>query len=173
MHCDRLLKKVASGDREAFTELYESTRSMVFLTVLSVVKDRHAAEDLMQETFLTVYRTAGNLSGRGGKTWIAAIARNKAVDYLRRKKFEFSVDEKLSEPLFGAASFEEQFHDQLVLRTALEQLEAADREVLLLSHSGLKQREIAKLTGQPAGTVAWRCRRALKKLSALLKEVEG
>ena len=63
MHCDRLLKKVASGDREAFTELYESTRSMIFLTVLSVVKDRHAAEDLMQETFLTVYRTAGNFSG--------------------------------------------------------------------------------------------------------------
>lgn len=173
MHCDRLLKKVASGDREAFTELYQSTQSMVFLTVLSVVKDRQTAEDLMQETFLTVYRSAGSFSGRGGKTWMAAIARNKALDFLRRRKFEISVDEKQAEPLFGSTSFESQFHDQLVLRTALGQLEEADREVFLLSHSGLKQREIAKVTGQPAGTVAWRYRRAVKKLSVLLKEVEG
>jgi RNA polymerase sigma-70 factor (ECF subfamily) len=81
-----LLASVASGDRAAFEELYHVTSRRLFPIVRRIVGERELAEDVLQEIYLTIWRKAGQYDRRRGSpfSWIAAIARNRAIDRLRR-----------------------------------------------------------------------------------------
>jgi RNA polymerase sigma-70 factor (ECF subfamily) len=83
---DEALAAVATGDRDALRTVYDLTRAKLYGIVLGLLKDREAAEDVLQSVYLTVWRKAAGFdSGRASPiTWLATIARNRAIDRLRR-----------------------------------------------------------------------------------------
>ena len=112
----------------------------------------------------------GGISGQGFKTWILTIARNKAINSLKKQKREFSADFTENETLGGAYTIDAAADTGLVLSAALARLKDGDREIVLLKNSGMKTKEIADFLGLPRGTVSWRYAEALKSLKKYLEE---
>jgi len=84
------ISQIALGNREAFQKLYNSTSAKLFGICLRILNDREEAEEALQETYVKVWRSAGRFSSGGASpiSWLAAIARNAAIDRYRRKKPE-------------------------------------------------------------------------------------
>lgn len=171
MDLDEQMKRLADGDMSAFGGIYEATRRAVYYTALSVVGERALAEDVMQTCFLNVIRCAGQYqSGTSVKAWIVRIARNEALNLVKRRAREQSVDEREKPELFGVRETED--HGYLI---DLARKNLSDEEftvVMLISVDGYKRREIARILGLPVPTVTWKYHRALAKLRKLL-EKEG
>ena len=88
------LVRVAGGDRAALRLVYQDTSAKLFGVCLRILNDRSEAEDVLQEVYVTVWRKAGSFDpGRASPiTWMVAIARNRALDLIR-KKTEASIEE--------------------------------------------------------------------------------
>ena len=157
MGLDHLAKKIAQQDEKAFAELYEKTRKIVYSICLSIVKDNGVAEELTQDTFVSVWSEIGKFRGKGLKTWVLTIARNKALNVLRKRKRETVVDffenEAMSDGYTEEAvySIENNITTGIMLATALEQLNTVDRQIVLLKNSGMKTKEIAIFLEMPRG----------------------
>jgi len=82
----RLLARTGLGDRAAFATLYERTSAHLFAVVLSIQRDRAQAEDILQEVYVNVWRAARSFDAAQSQplTWLTSIARNRAIDGLRR-----------------------------------------------------------------------------------------
>lgn len=167
MNLDRFAPKIARRDKAAFGELYEETRRLVFAVCLGIVKDRGVAEEVMQETFVTVWTETPKFRGHGYKTWILTVAKNKSINTLRKRKRETPFDFLENENVGGGYSLD--LDTGIVLRTALETLSDTDRQIVLLRNEGVKAKEIATIVGLPRGTVSWRYAEALKKLKQTLE----
>src|SRR5499433_965219 len=90
-----LLSAVAKGDQAAFERLYAATRAKLYGVVLRILRRADLAEEVMQDTYLKIWRSAGEFNPRMASpmTWMIAIARNRAID-LVRKKAEVSVEDE-------------------------------------------------------------------------------
>jgi RNA polymerase sigma-70 factor (ECF subfamily) len=167
-----LVNRVAAGDRDqALEELYRRYASRVYSFGLRVLGRRDLAEELVQETFVRLWRTAASFDeGRGSVgAFVFTIARNIAVDLWRRPSSRpFDPEpEELPEPVDRA----ERIVTVLAVRDAMASLSGAHREVLELTYrSGLKQTEIADILGLPLGTVKTRTYYALRALKLALQE---
>jgi RNA polymerase sigma-70 factor (ECF subfamily) len=156
-----LLRRVASGDRQAMQDLYAAYAGKLLQFALARVGDRELAEDIVQETMIAVWRSAE--SYRGGSaagTWLFGICRHKVLDALRRCD---GTDLPLPSPAReGSASLEfwESFR-----RLSDEQREL----ILLVFHYGFSQQEVADILDVPVGTVKSRTFHARRRLQALLK----
>lgn len=167
---ERLLPLVGQGDPEAFEVLYRSTEKAVYALALSILKNPHDAEDIVQETYLKV-RAAAHLYVPQGKplAWLFTITKNLCRDLLRgQSRTEAAPDGAEDDLRFSYVSDPT---DRLVLEAALKALGEEERQVVLLhAASGLKHREIARDLGLPLSTVLSRYSRALKKLQRYLTE---
>ena len=167
---ERLLPLVGQGDSEAFEVLYRSTEKAVYALALSILKNAHDAEDIVQETYLKV-RAAAHLYVPQGKplAWLFTITKNLCRDLLRgQSRTEAAPDGAEDDLRFSYVSDPT---DRLVLEAALKALGEEERQVVLLhAASGLKHREIARDLGLPLSTVLSRYSRALKKLQRYLTE---
>ncbi|MBR2023004.1 MAG: RNA polymerase sigma factor [Clostridia bacterium] len=162
MNLDTLAPKIAKRDKQAFQLLYEQLHRLVFTVCLGVVKNRGVAEELMQDTFVSVWTKSVQFRGRGYKTWILTIARNKALNALRQTGREYAVDFNENESALG--SYDMDADTGVVLKLALSKLNEQDRQIVLMRNGGLQAKEIAKTLGLPRGTVSWRYAEALKIL---------
>ena len=168
---DALMEQVAKGDRDAFAQLYEDTRQALYCYLLAIVKRPSAAEDLMQDTYVAVYRNIGAYRPQGKPmAWVFTIARNLAYMELRREQRWTSVEDASpdlpapGDPIAGAV-------DSLVLQKALTLLTEEERQIVLLKAvMGYKYREISELTGIRGGTVRSSYSRSMKKLQKRLRE---
>lgn len=90
-----LIAKTSLGDRRAFSALYDATSAKLFGVALRILKDRAGAEDVLQETYMKIWRYAGRYAANGTSpmTWMITIARNTAIDRLRRWRATETVDE--------------------------------------------------------------------------------
>ena len=167
---ERLLPLVGQGDSEAFEVLYRSTEKAVYALALSILKNPHDAEDIVQETYLKV-RAAAHLYVPQGKplAWLFTITKNLCRDLLRgQSRTEAAPDGAEDDLRFSYVSDPT---DRLVLEAALKALGEEERQVVLLhAASGLKHREIARNLDLPLSTVLSRYSRALKKLQRYLTE---
>lgn len=167
---ERLLPLVGQGDPEAFEVLYRSTEKAVYALALSILRNPHDAEDIVQETYLKV-RAAAHLYVPQGKplAWLFTITKNLCRDLLRgQSRTEAAPDGAEDDLRFSYVSDPT---DRLVLEAALKALGEEERQVVLLhAASGLKHREIARDLGLPLSTVLSRYSRALKKLQRYLTE---
>jgi len=171
-----LMGAVAGGDMDALGELYGALRTAVYSAALSIVRDPSAAEEVLHDTFVRVYERANQYRpGSNPKAWIVAIARNLAIDRLRRRQRETAVSEvevaAQTKGVVGAgAATDSTAIDALGLVAALEHLDPTDREIVVLyTVVGLAHREIATQLCIPEGTVRWRYRRALRRLAELIE----
>ncbi|MGH7622344.1 MAG: sigma factor, partial [Gemmatimonadaceae bacterium] len=89
-HLARLLGRTALGDRSAFSGLYAAARSKLFAVTLRIVRDRALAEEVLQDSFVSIWKHAGDYARAKSApmTWMAAIVRNRSLDVLRRTREE-------------------------------------------------------------------------------------
>src|SRR5215212_8187509 len=172
-----LIQRAGDGDRGAFEALYQRYARPVFGLALRRLGDRGRAEDAVQETFASVWRSARTYRPeRGpGAPWLYAVARNAIVDRSRgRGDAGGEVPERASDEL-GPAERTEQSWVAWRVHRALEELPEREREVIALAYwSGMSQSEVADFLGIPLGTVKTRTRAALQRLANVLEgEVEA
>jgi len=161
-----LISRVAAGDEAAFRQLYERYGDRVFRYALTLLRNLHLAEEVVQETMVAIWRGAGSFKGGSRvSTWIFGIARNQAHALLRREVRGERVPE---EPLTLPDPAEAVEREGRVL-SALAELPPDQREVVVLAfYEGLSYREIASLLGVPEGTVKSRMHLAKRKLREAL-----
>lgn len=165
--------RVGRGDRDAFRTVYETCRDGVYATLVRMVLDAGAAEDLMQETFLRVYREAARYDpSRPLEPWIYRIARNLAVDYLRGRKSrpaaslsgteEFAIEAR--DPARGPVEEAAAREREALLREGLGKLRPGQREIfVLVDLEGLKYEDVADLLGISIKAVGARLRKARRR----------
>ncbi len=180
----RLLSRTSLGDRAAFATLYDRTSSHLFAVVLRINRDRSQAEDVLQEVYVNVWRAASTFDAAQSQplTWLTSIARNRAIDGLRRAQSQpqaqhisTSDDEdsdvytNLADPASGPLEMLSKASDARALSHCMEGLSAQQRQsVALAFYDGLTHAEVASHLGQPLGTVKSWVRRALSSLKGCL-----
>src|SRR5207302_9264027 len=171
-----LLIRVAERDRAAFELLYGRYVRSVFGLALRRLRDRQRAEDAVQETFTSVWRSAGSYRPERGPAapWLYAIARNAIVDRMRAKVERAAEAPELASGEPGPADRAESSYVSWRVHRALEELSEREREVLELAYwSEMSQSEVAEYLHIPLGTVKTRTRSALSRLAVILEgEVE-
>ena len=160
------IRDMANGDKEALRQFYEETARSVYSFIFSVLKDPHESEDVMQETFLTVWEHAGDYKPYGKPlAWVFTIAKRLCYMRLReKKKQELWEDEELTDTGVTQSQLE-QTEERTILLEALDQLNETERQIILLyAAAGLKHREIAQVLNMPQATELSKYSRSVKKL---------
>lgn len=170
------LKGIANGDRQSFRDLYERYDGLLFTTIEKVLNDREDSEEVLQEVMSSLWRKAHLYhAGRGRPiTWLASMARNRAIDRLRSKQRqsrlksayteEMAVNPRGSTGPTGAEAATRR-DTCIAVRSAVMELTDVQREAIeKVYFEGLTQQEIADQLGEPLGTVKARIRRGLAKL---------
>jgi len=168
-----LIRRVVGGDETALAILYDRYAGIVYSMVRRVLNDVGAAEEVLQDIFHQLWRTASSFDAERGTLagWLLVIARNRAIDRLRRR--QKGEDEPLWENLVPCALNLESSvaREELMrkVRAALVALPGPQREALELAYfEGLTHTEIAERTGEPLGTIKTRLRSALQALRKTL-----
>lgn len=162
------MKSIKNGDKSALRVIYEEYAGYIYSIVLQVVNNREDAEDVTSEFFIKLWKLADNYrSGKGHRAWLATIARNMAIDLLRKNKREILTEDFTDSYSENASpdDVEGQVVSDVSLKEALNILKPAEREIVNLKIMGeLTFQEIADILKQPMGTVTWRYQNAVKKL---------
>ena len=182
----RLLALTGLGDRAAFATLYERTSSHLFAVVLRINRDRPQAEDILQEVYVNVWRAAQSFDAAQSQplTWLTSIARNRAIDSLRRtqtqpqfrsaitstaEQEETDVYDTVADSAPGPLDLLSRASDARALSSCMQGLSAQQRQsVALAFYDGLSHAEVADKLQQPLGTVKSWVRRALQSLKSCL-----
>jgi RNA polymerase sigma-70 factor (ECF subfamily) len=159
-----LLTRMGQGDENAMEDVFRRYSGAVYSVALRVLHDTGQAEDVMQEIFLQLWRKpAAFVQGRGSLgAWLVVVARNRAIDLLRRRKPSDSVDDVVLASPINVADEAERNTMMEKVRRVIADLPAEQRKSLELAYfEGLSHTEIASRTGDPLGTVKTRIRQAL------------
>jgi len=173
-----LLQSVVLKETGAFEMLYDRHASTVYNILLHIVRDENLAEELLQETFWQVWQKASQYNVKGtGSAWLHQIARNKAIDQLRRQKTRSPIlshdidtyEWGLSRHQPSAESEFEQGWTRELIQKALECIPAEQRLCLEMAYfEGFSQQEIAEKMQIPLGTIKTRIRMGMEKIERLL-----
>ncbi len=168
-----LIQRTSKGDRAAYEKLYRRYARSVFGLALRRLGDRGRAEDAVQETFASIWRSAGTYRPeRGpGAPWLYGVARNAIVDRSRSRAEPPAEAPDEASPDASPEERAEQAWTRWRVHRALEALPEREREVVALAYwSDLSQSEVAKRLDIPLGTVKTRTRSALQHLATLLDQ---
>lgn len=176
-----LLRAIANGDRRAFAEFHDRFSGMVYATAVQVLHSHEDAEDCVQDVFSSLWKKAGMYVDDRGKpsTWLAAMARNRAIDKLRARQRRgklndsFEAESRVDEHVNRMDPARHAGMAELggTVRSAVMQLTAEQSQAIRMAFfDGLTQQEIAQRTGEPLGTIKARIRRGLGKLRTIVKE---
>jgi RNA polymerase sigma-70 factor (ECF subfamily) len=184
---DVLIRNAAEGDNSSFAILYQRTSAHLFGVAILLLKDRQSAEDVLQETYVSVWKHASSytnmVEGRNfsAMSWLIAIVRNKSLDVLRTRgrrkevelpQWDYESDEpqdwmEHSSP--SALNLLEEAATSLQISQCIAELESGPRQSLALAYyQGLSHSEISAQMGAPIGSVKSWVRRGLMKLKACL-----
>jgi RNA polymerase sigma-70 factor (ECF subfamily) len=170
-----LLAAVAKGDQPAFERLYSATRAKLYGVTLRILRRADLADEVIQETYLKIWSAAGQFDPALASpiTWMVAIARNRAIDLLR-KKAEISIEEvpevmdvaaDTPEPLAAREMTEELRR----LLACIGRLDAERRKLVLLAYyNGFSREQLAKQFGKPVNSIKTWLRRSLIEIRACL-----
>ena len=172
----KALERTARGDRAAFEKVYAATAVKLYGIVIRILGQRDLAEDILQEVYIRVWQRASEFDPATGSpiTWLATIARNRALDEARRKTMR-SLDDcpellqlrSDEDPLADSERNEERRR----LQVCLDGLDPEKRQVVLLAyHYGMTREEIARVTNRPVATVKTWLRRSLAQLKDCLDQ---
>ncbi len=180
------LSRVSLGDRAAFRTLYQATSAHLFGVILRINPDRPQAEDILQEIYVSIWHAAKAFDPLRSQpmTWLTSIARNRAIDSLRRRKAEVAtvssnvvrddgeeVDRLAELPSDAAGPLEllQRAAEARAVTHCMQQLSAEQQQCMALTYyQGLSHAEVAEHLAQPLGTVKSWVRRALLALKDCL-----
>lgn len=151
-----------------FKQIYDEHKKPVFAMALSILRDFELAEDVLQEVFIKLFHHMKQKDISNLQAWLVRVARNTALDMLRKKKREITGFE--NDYFERVHSFIEDPIEKMVLKKYLGSLDSDERQIVILKEVvGMKHREISNILKMPLGTVLWKHNRAFKKLK---KELE-
>jgi RNA polymerase sigma-70 factor, ECF subfamily len=156
-----------SGDQSALAELYDRYSAVVYAVALRVLGDTGAAEDVLQEVFLQLWRNPGAFDAARGSlaSWLAVITRNRAIDSLRKRRPEKDIDDVFVSVVPDLAAEADRSRVAQKVREVLGMMPAAQRTALEMAYfEGMSHSEIAGKTGEPLGTIKTRIRAGLMTL---------
>ncbi len=168
-----LIRRMAGGDREAFAAFYDQYAPLAFGVLRRILRDRAEAEEVLQEVFWEIWRSAPDYDPERGspEAWLVMRARSRGIDRARsvRRRSEMIAASPPAaappDPGHDPAAVE----DAGAVRGALLKLSAVQREVIGLAYfEGLTQTEISERLREPLGTVKTRIRAGLERLRALM-----
>ncbi|MEO6120455.1 MAG: sigma-70 family RNA polymerase sigma factor [Terriglobales bacterium] len=164
----RLIERMTNGDHDAFAEVYDRYASLAYAVAVRVLQDSMAAEDVVSEVFLRLWRNPGSFDEQRGKlaAWLTVITRNRAVDALRKRRGEREDQLEDAPPAqIAIASNSHYAVDFQKAQKLMAELPAEQRRALELAYlDGFTQSEISEKLGQPLGTVKSRIRNGLLTL---------
>ena len=169
-----LLSRVAQGERDALKAVYVRQSTRLFGVAMAILRDRSAAADVVQTSFVRIWQRAAQFDAARGDAagWLGGIVRHAALDAIRRRGREIPTDDPAlgdGEIAADALTRLETAEDSARLRACLEQLEARNREGILLAFAhGLSHPQIADRLNEPLGTVKSWIRRGLLSLRACM-----
>jgi RNA polymerase sigma-70 factor, ECF subfamily len=179
---EELMHLVYQGDARAFEVVFDRHAGAAFSLAYRMCGRRTMAEDVVQDAFLSVWRSGARYDqGRGSvRSWVLGVVHNRAVDAFRRgavKQGRDVGDEGLAERLVAPERTDaevERREEALQVRDALEELPADQRQVIELAYfGGFTHSQIAEMLKLPAGTVKGRMRLGLTKMRMALAEPGG
>lgn len=174
------MERLFHRDVGAFQALYERYGNLVYSTCVRVIRDGHAAEDLVQEIFLRIWRKPEQYVAQKGRfsTWLISVTRNRAVDEVRsrgrRYRHETASPEEQERELPATEKYDPSLTSELtdqrrLIVAALSGLPGEQRQAIEMAYfGGLTQQEIAERLGEPLGTVKTRIRLGMQKLRVAL-----
>jgi RNA polymerase sigma-70 factor (ECF subfamily) len=178
-----LMERIVRRDSKALEELYERFSKALYSVILSIVKKKEDAEEILCEIFFQVWEKAPSYDlGKGSVyTWLLTMARNRAIDKIRSKSYKNQRQENDEIEEMDVFTNEDK-HNQLdnvvlteraeIVKSALMQIAPDQRQVLEVAYfEGYTQSEIAERLGVPVGTVKTRMRTGMKTLHGLLKDL--
>ncbi|NTV78218.1 MAG: RNA polymerase sigma factor [Clostridiales bacterium] len=163
---EKCMRLMIQGDKGALKEIYENYLSYIYSIVYRILENRENAEDVTSEFFIKLW-DIGDKYQFGGqhKGWLATIARNMALDYMRKRKHEQLTDEVIEQADYENSRVEQDVIGELTIQNALATLSKEEKEVVNMKVMGdLTFKEIARVLQIPMGTVTWRYQNAIKKL---------
>ncbi|HEV7675294.1 MAG TPA: sigma-70 family RNA polymerase sigma factor [Candidatus Angelobacter sp.] len=166
-----LIARIRAGDQSAMTELYDRYAGVVYGVAIRVLTSTAAAEDVVQEVFLQLWRNPRAFDADRGRLapWLAVISRNRAIDFLRKRPPEDDINEM---PIATGVNLEDEASQKLTVdkvRGVLVQLPQDQRKALEMAFfEGMTHTEIAGKTGDPLGTIKTRIRTGLLALRKVL-----
>lgn len=172
-----LISRVATGDRKALASVYDRTSAKLFGVCLTITQDRDAAEDILQEVYLKVWNRAGRFDPERSSpiTWLCAIARNAAIDWVRKHGRTAPIKLDTAEAAIASAD------DSMIAMTAsegramifdcLEALPSNQQQAIRSAYfNGLSHSELAGAMQVPLGTMKSWIRRGLLQLRGCLQD---
>jgi RNA polymerase sigma-70 factor, ECF subfamily len=162
-----LLSAIRAGDEDAMAALYDRYSSIVYSVALRILADTAAAEDVLQEVFIQLWRNTGRFDSTRGALapWLAVITRNRAIDSLRKRHPDSDIDDVVVAVVPDMAGDAERSVAMEKVRGVLGDMPPPQRSALELAYfEGLTHTEIAAKTGEPLGTVKTRIRSGLLAL---------
>lgn len=161
------------GDEQAFEEIYNDTKRGLFAFILSICRNHHLAEDMMQTAYIRLRTTVSSYKAGGNAyAWLYTIAKNATLNELSRLKRETLADMENPTAQMGTYTINEEGSPVTAVMNRV--LKETERQIVSLHViSGFKHREIAEILQKPLGTVLWTYNNALAKMKrALEKEKE-
>jgi RNA polymerase sigma-70 factor, ECF subfamily len=167
-----LLERIQQKDEAALSALYDRYSGLVYSEAKRILRDTGAAEEILQDLFYQVWRTAERFDAARGSLagWLVVAARNRAISKLRKKSGK--AEELEENAVFLGPSLESSTTQNLMLdkvRAVLGSLPDGQREAMEFAYfEGMSHSEIAQRTGQPLGTIKTRIRSGMEALKKVL-----
>ena len=161
--CEKALIKISDGDRDALRIIHKHMNRQIYAVAYAVLRDFSLSDDVVQETYVKIIEKAFSYrKGTNARAWVLSIARNIAIDYYRKRKFECDTDEITDA---GMRFDESTVLSSMEVKKALDNLSDEERQIVTLKvYAGLKHREIAELLGITTDACKKKYQRAADKL---------
>jgi len=167
-----LVRRVEAGDEAALASLYDRYANLVYSVAFRVLREKPAAEEILQDIFFQLWRTADRFDPARGSLpgWLLVAARNRAISRLRRQNPPADDPDRLEVALpFNLESAIAQRQTMTRVQQSMQQLPPEQRQALEMAYfEGMTHSEIAARTGEPLGTIKSRLRAAVETLRRVL-----
>ena len=170
---DKLIKRIANYDSSAFEELYNKASGAVYGLAISILRNPADAEDVVQDTFISIYDNANKYQPNGkAMAWIFTITRNHALMKIRDRKKQNLVDPNELYDVGIDSTAEQEMQDDELIRVISNVLKSDERQIVMMHvMSNMKHKDIAEIMDMPLSTVLSKYRRSLKKLRSEMEVI--
>lgn len=161
------VKRFKAGDKESFNYIYDATYKPAYFSVLYIMCNKRAAEDVLHDAYLKAMQNIDKYKeGTNFVAWLSTIARNTAINELKKSKREVLTDFNEESYRYGVAETEVPY----VFELAAKHLPEDEYQVVMLCQvAGYKRREVAEMLNMPVATVTWKNNKALATLKEILE----